>query len=139
MRSGDLWCKYKGGGGVETAFHIGGFVNRHNCHYWASENPHECVEKAKGRPKLKVWCGITSSKVVGAFFLRNTLNGERYLEMLQDRVWPVISQRNNPQLHLMQDGAPTHFANVVCDWLHDHFPGRWIGRRGAQEWPARKP
>lgn len=123
----------------EAVFHIGGFVNRHNSHYWASVNPNECVEKAQGRPKVTVWCGITSSQVVGPFFLRNTMNGERYLEMLQDRVWPVISQWNNPQLHFMQDGAPAHFANDVREWLHDHFPGRWIGRRGAHEWPARSP
>ncbi|PSN47689.1 hypothetical protein C0J52_20366, partial [Blattella germanica] len=76
-------CKYKGGGGLEAVFHIGGLVNRHNCHYWASANPHECVEKVQGLPKVTVWCGITSSQVLGSFFLCKTMYGERYLEMLQ--------------------------------------------------------
>ena len=39
----------------------------------------------------------------------------------------------------MQDGAPPHFAIVVREWLNAHFPGRWIGRRGPHEWPARSP
>ncbi|PSN42665.1 hypothetical protein C0J52_13046 [Blattella germanica] len=121
MKSGDLWCTYKGGGGLKAVFHIGGFVNRHNCHYWASANPHECVEKANGLPKVTAWCHIMSSQVVGLFFLRNTMNGKRDMEMLQEGVWPVISQWNNPQLHFMQDGAPVHFANDVREWLHDHF------------------
>jgi hypothetical protein len=25
------------------------------------------------------------------------------------------------------------------DWLDDNLPGRWIGRRGAIDWPARSP
>ena len=28
----------------------------------------------------------------------------------------------------MQDGAPPHFAIVVCEWLNANFPGRWMGR-----------
>ena len=24
-------------------------------------------------------------------------------------------------------------------WLDEHFPGRWIGRRGPVEWPPRSP
>ena len=39
----------------------------------------------------------------------------------------------------MQDGAPPHFALTVREWLDNHFPGRWLGRRGPLEWPARSP
>jgi hypothetical protein len=39
----------------------------------------------------------------------------------------------------MQDGAPPHFANSVREWLDTKFPGRWLGRRGPHEWPARSP
>jgi hypothetical protein len=42
-------------------------------------------------------------------------------------------------LSLMQDGAPPHFALDVRDWLDRHFPGRWLGRRGPHERPARSP
>ena len=38
-----------------------------------------------------------------------------------------------------QDGAPPHYANVVRDALNEKLPGRWMGRRGPIEWPARSP
>jgi hypothetical protein len=37
------------------------------------------------------------------------------------------------------DWAPPHFENAVCTWMHDHFPGQWIGRRGVHEWPPHSP
>jgi hypothetical protein len=87
-----------------------------------------------------VWCGITATTFVGPFVLRGTVNAARYRKMLQDRMWPVISQWENiATLHFMQDGAPPHFANTVHTWLHCHFPGRWIGRRGVHERPPRSP
>lgn len=38
-----------------------------------------------------------------------------------------------------QDGAPPHFSLQVRNYLNQEFPHRWIGRRGAIEWPARSP
>ncbi|CAH0395505.1 unnamed protein product [Bemisia tabaci] len=38
-----------------------------------------------------------------------------------------------------QDGAPPHYALAVRAYLHNEFPGRWIGRRGPIEWPPRSP
>ena len=124
----------------EAVFHIGGFVNRHNCHYWAEEDPRIISEKFQNRPKITVWCGMTSDRIVGPFIFRNTMNAERYLTMLQDEIWPVVNTwANIEDLIFMQDGAPPHFAIVVREWLNEHFPGRWLGRRGPHEWPARSP
>ena len=39
----------------------------------------------------------------------------------------------------LQDGAPSHYSVAVRAWLDNHLNGRWIGRRGAIEWPARSP
>lgn len=47
--------------------------------------------------------------------------------------------RGNPNCYFQQDGAPPHYGLAVCRWLDDNFQGRWIGRRGAIEWPARSP
>lgn len=126
----------------EAVFHIGGFVNRHNCHYWASRDtdPEFTVEKLQTRPKVTVWCGMTATKLIGPYLLRDTMNADRYLQMLQDYVWPTISQWENiDDLIFMQDGAPPHFALTVREWLDQRFPGRWLGRRGPHEWPARSP
>ena len=49
----------------EAFFHIGGFVSRHNCHYWAAHDPEVTVEKMQNRPKVTVWCGMTATRVIG--------------------------------------------------------------------------
>lgn len=43
------------------------------------------------------------------------------------------------QLVFEQEGAPLHYALPVPQYLDQRFPGQWIGRRGAIEWPARSP
>jgi hypothetical protein len=52
----------------KTVFHIGGFVSRHNCHYWAAHDPEVTVEKMQNRPKVTVWCGMTATRVIGHIF-----------------------------------------------------------------------
>ena len=39
----------------------------------------------------------------------------------------------------MQDGAPPYWTFDVRQWLHNHFPNRWIGRDGPIAWPPRSP
>ena len=42
--------------------------------------------------------------------------------MLRDEVRPIISAWYNIEdLISMQDGAPLHFAIVVCEWLNAQF------------------
>jgi hypothetical protein len=36
----------------ETVFHIGGFISRHNCHYWAPHDTEVTVEKMQNLPKV---------------------------------------------------------------------------------------
>ena len=59
--------------------------------------------------------------------------------MLEDSLIPEIYQMNNNHLIFLQDGAPPHYVNIVRDLLNTTFPGRWIGRRGPYDWPARSP
>ena len=44
-----------------------------------------------------------------------------------------------PHLWFQQNGAPAHNSRIVRQFLEAEFPGRWIGTRGAVEWPARSP
>src|SRR5436190_21404892 len=80
----------------EAVFHVGGFVNRHNCHWWSAEKPGTsfCLEKIQTRPKLTVWCGFTANRFIGPFILNATMNAERYLNMLETFVWPEVSGWN---------------------------------------------
>jgi len=112
----------------EVVFHIGGFVNRHNCHYWAAHDPEVTGEKMQNRPKVTVWIGMTAASVIGPYLLRDTMNVKRYLQMLEDYVWPIVSGwENNDELVFMHNGAPPHFALSVRAWLDQKFPGIWLG------------
>ena len=83
---------------------------------------------------------MTATRVIGPKLLRDTMNAESYLQMLEDSVWPIVSGWENiDELVFMHDGAPPHFALSVRAWLDRKFPGRWLGRRGPHEWPARSP
>jgi hypothetical protein len=98
------------------------------------------VEKMQNRPKVTVWCGMKATSAIGPYLLRDTMNSERYLQMFQDYVWPMVSGWENiDDLIFMQDGASPHFANAVRAWLDKNFPGRWLGRRRLHEWTARSP
>ena len=69
---------------------------------------------------------MTSDRIVGPFILHDTMNAERYLTMLIDEVWPIISAWDNiKDLIFIQDGALTHFAIVIREWLiNAEFPGK---------------
>ena len=83
---------------------------------------------------------MTVTRVIGPYLLRNTMNAESYLQMLEYYVWPMVcGWENIDELVFMHDGAPPHFPQSVRAWLDQKFPGRWLGRRGPHEWPARSP
>jgi hypothetical protein len=111
----------------QAIFHVGGFVNRHKIHYWDAQGPNVTVEKIQNRPKVTVCCEMMATCVISPYFLRDTMNSERYLQMLQDYIWPTISGwENTDDLIFMHDGAPPHFANAICAWLNEKFPGCWL-------------
>ncbi|CAF2008707.1 unnamed protein product [Rotaria magnacalcarata] len=120
----------------EAKFNRNGVVNRHNCMYWSSENPHIKFEVPNTKQGVMVWCGLTSSGLLGPYFFKETATGSVYKQMLIDYAWPYLKHK---RLYFQPDGAGPHYAIVVCDWLDEKFPGRWIGRRGPFDWPARSP
>ena len=124
----------------EACFKQNGHVNRHNCVYWDSENPHHIIETEVNVPGVTIWGGICSTGLVGPFFFEGTVNGARYLDMLKTKVFPIVKEFPHfGDLHFQQDGAPAHYTKDVRQWLDESFPGCWIGHRGPIEWPARSP
>ena len=96
--------------------------------------------KEVNTPGVTVWGGLTSDGLLGPFFFDDTVTATSYLNMLEDKVWPIVSRRPNAkEIIFQQDGAPPHFALIVRTWLDQHFPNRWMGRRGPIVWPARSP
>ncbi|XP_074026197.1 uncharacterized protein [Leptinotarsa decemlineata] len=98
--------------------------------------------------KVNVWAGIVGDRVIGPIFFQENLTGARYLEFLQKDLVPnlailfpcsIEADVPNRNIWFQQDGAPSHFARPVREYLNDVYPGRWIGRRGPYEWPPRSP
>ncbi|XP_050307733.1 uncharacterized protein LOC126744391 isoform X2 [Anthonomus grandis grandis] len=132
----------------ESSFFLNGLVNRHTCRYWSDNNPRVYREVHTQYPqKLNVWAGIFGDNLVGPFFLPGNLTGEMYLELLPQAIDPaltaIIETQNDrydeDRLMFQEDGAPPHYTLFVREYLDRTFPGRWIGRRGAIEWPPRSP
>ncbi|CAF3903735.1 unnamed protein product, partial [Rotaria sp. Silwood1] len=60
--------------------------------------------------------------------------------MLSDCFYPLFCDLPNSESFVfMHDGVPAHYGSNVRDWLDENFPARWIGHRGALDWPARSP
>lgn len=133
----------------ESTFTLNGSVNRHNCRYYSDENPHWMEALHTQYPqKVNVWCGIIGEHIIGPFFIEGNLNSDKYLQLLQNniihRLLQLFPSVNNPNViaenvWFHQDGATPHYARIVRNYLNQIFPGRWIGRRGSIEWPARSP
>ncbi len=137
----------------EASFSLNGEVNRHNCRYWAQENPHWYRAGHTQHPqRLNVWAGIIGNFIIGPFVINGNLNGAMYNDMLNNQIIPALNTLidtvntpdgnrifNRESIIFQQDGAPPHFALDVRTTLNREFPGRWIGRRGSIEWPARSP
>lgn len=127
----------------ECLFYLNGHVNTHNVRYWSQENPHFYAGiKELNTPRVMVWCAIWGDNVIGPYFFPGNVSAETYLKMLKEFLWPFLE--NVPlsrlrKLWFQQDGASAHFALVVRNWIEQHFPNRWIGRRGPVEWAARSP
>ena len=95
---------------LQTEWH----VNRYNCVYWDNENPHHIIETEVNIPGVTVWAGISSTGLVGPFFFEGTVNGERYLDMLKTKVFPIVNELPHlGDLHFQQDGAPAHYTKDV--------------------------
>lgn len=127
----------------EATFHSNGSLNRHNSHYWSPVNPHWYREVLnQHRWSLHVWIGICHGQVIGPHFFERTINGQIYLNFLQND-FPTYLE-NIPldarlRLWFQQDGAPAHYFHIVREFLNQRFPNRWIGRGGPTLWPPRSP
>lgn len=78
---------------MSVHFTLTAFANRNNCRYWSDENPRVFHEVHTQHPqKVKVWAGIYGSHIIGPFFIPGNLNGEVYLELLENDIYPALVQ-----------------------------------------------
>lgn len=129
----------------EACFTRRGVTNFHNEHVYAYENPHATkVTHYQHEFKINVWAGIINNFIIGPVILPHRLNGETYLDHLQNTLpdllddLPLVLRRD---MWFMHDGAPPHFTLNVRNHLNQQYPNRWIGRGNDApvNWPPRSP
>lgn len=127
----------------ESTFKKDGYMNMHNLHEWHVENPHLTrQDRSQYRFKVNMWTGILNGQIIGPFELPDALNGEVYLDFLQNHLPSLLEDvplNIYREMWFQQDGCPAHYARSVRQYLDEEFPGRWIGRSGPISWPARSP
>lgn len=129
----------------ESTFTRRGVNNLHNEHVYALENPHAVKSIHFQREfSINVWMGIIDRYLIGPVMLPNRLNGESFLQFLEQNLnenledVPLAIRRN---MWFMLDGAPPHFSVNVRHFLDSRFPNKWIGRGNEApiQWPPRSP
>lgn len=129
----------------ESMFSRNAMWNRRCVHYWAPKirNPHVGRELShQTRWSLNVWAGIKDDDIIGPVFINGTLNGERYLQILNDTVSDYVDNlplADNLETWYQHDGAPPHISIPVRNRLNEMFGRQWIGRFAATLWPPRSP
>ena len=55
----------------EAHFHLSGFVNKQNFHYWSATNPTELHERPLHSSKVTLWCAIPSFGITSPYFFED--------------------------------------------------------------------
>jgi hypothetical protein len=80
-------------------------------------------------------CGVIGDQIIGPYIFPQRLTGDIYSSVLQDELPALLENVPLPtrrQMYYQHDGAPSHFSQVVRQYLNHKFPNRWIGRGGTQ-------
>ena len=138
--------------GDEAGFSLNASVNTHNIREYhpRGEQPLNFQYlRNDDRHKLTVWVGLMGNgTVIGPFFFRQNIDGDDYLQLINEEVVPALQQfpryrgrRNDrfQRLWWLQDGAPCHRRRAVTDRLTELFGNRVIALNRAVEWPPRSP
>ncbi|KAJ8947616.1 hypothetical protein NQ318_002625, partial [Aromia moschata] len=89
------------------------FTQCQNCHIWDDKNPNaNWVRHFQHEFKINIWCGIIGDYLVGPFELPAKLNGQDYLNLLQENLVDILEEvlldvRAN--MWYLQDGTPAQF------------------------------
>ncbi|GFV30922.1 uncharacterized protein TNCV_4013561 [Trichonephila clavipes] len=107
----------------EAHFHLDGSVNTHNCRIWESDNPHSTLQDSLHSPKVTVWCGFSTSFILGPYFFQKlgaggpvtcSITGQRYASLLRNKIIPDLQlvscdqPRTSPDL---KDSISRHVLN----------------------------
>ena len=136
----------------DAAFCMNGAVNTHNTRSYAprGQHPNFTYDMPSSREKVTVWAGLCgNSSILGPFFFYESVNGERYLNMINESVVPdmdmIFNQnifadvRYEREVWWFQDGAPCHRLRLVTTRLEELFGDQVVALNRPTEWPPRSP
>nr|CAH7713132.1 unnamed protein product [Callosobruchus chinensis] len=72
-----------------------------------------------------MWTGILNGQIIGPFELPDALNGEVYLDFLQNHLPSLLEDvplNIRREMWFQQDGCPAHYAHSVREYLDEEFP-----------------
>ena len=136
--------------GDEAGFAMNGRVSNQNIRMYAPKGqaPDFPYDVNECREKVTVWMGLCGNgRAVGPFFFEGNVNKEKYLELLNESVFPELlnifgNQFENGyfrRLWWAQDGAPPHRSAEIRQWLSEFFHDHVVALNHTIEWPARSP
>ena len=115
--------------------------NSQNDVIWGPANTRNVVPCKKAhQAKVMAWVGIVDGKVLPVHWFEGSVDSNKYLDMLQTKVWPAIKGRSTRnQFWFMQDGASPHCTAAVLKFLALKFGNRVISRKTEHFWPPYSP
>jgi hypothetical protein len=124
----------------ECRFSLDRVVNKKDCVYYASTNPHWTIDVSHSYQSSHVWCALSKKGIIGPYFFRTTVTALAYIEMLDkwflDR---MFSFHPDYDVWFQQDSAPAHMASITCSFLNLQLPHRWIGKGSDFPWSPKSP
>ena len=114
---------------------------------WGPFHPEEeVVCNFQGDNKVMAWAALVNGKALEVRWMVDedgrpqSVTAASYLNMMKNHVWPEVrASAGQLKLWMQQDGATSHTAEDVIEFLMDKFRGRLISRRSPIDWPAYSP
>lgn len=95
----------------------------------------DLVPSANVKPKYEamIWGSITFNGVCTISDVRGNINSEKYQEILENNLWPVLARHFPTGSYLFQDdNAPVHRSRSTMDYIaRNHIK--------SMSWPAQSP
>ena len=91
--------------------------NKQNSRFWSCTNPHLYDDSVKqGAEKTMAWAAVVNGRILPIVWFQEgqSVNAEIYLNLLQNDMWPAVSdEADSESYYFQQDGATPHCAQEV--------------------------
>jgi hypothetical protein len=100
-------------------FLLQGYIYTQNNRYWSSQNPHLTHKVLLYPVKVGVWCAVSARRIVGPGLFNETINYERYVQVILGQSFPELTEEERLCGWFQQDSATAHTArHVYAGFVH---------------------